>query len=251
MKHRFRYIVHGVTPDDVITLSDEDAHHLVRVVRRGVGDPLEILDENGRVWDATVTETSPFVRVRVGPAPRRALRRPDLELAVGLAEWGRLDLVVEKATEIGVRRIVIVRTERAGRIPDAAAFAKRRERMDRVAEAALRQSGHSLAPVVDGIVDLAAVLTAEDDRRVIVVDPRGSSSLGDLCRSAGGGPLRLVVGPDAGFSEREIASAVAAGCGIARLGEGILRAETAALMSAAIAADALSWGLTGDDGASG
>lgn len=245
MKHRFRYIVEGVAPDRVVDLAPGDAHHLTRVVRRDVGDSVEILDEHGNVWDGVVEKTGPAVRVRVASAPRAAPRRPDVELAIGLADWGRMDLVVEKITEIGVRRMTVFRSERAGRVPDAAAFARRRERMSRVAEAAMRQSGHAVAPEIAGIADLGDVL-AEWGEGTVLVDPRGTDTLGGVLRRRAGGPIRLVIGPDAGFSEDEVTRARAAGCDVARLGEGILRAETAAIAAAAISADALEWGTAPD-----
>lgn len=247
MKHRFRYIVHGVTPDGVVELAADDAHHLTRVVRRAAGDAVEILDEHGDVWDAVVEDTKSAVRVRVASAPRPAPRRPDVELAIGLADWGRLDLVVEKITEIGVRRMTVFRSERAGRVPDAAAFARRRERMSRVAEAAMRQSGHAAGPAIDGIADLDDVLAGWGEGAVLV-DPRGTGTLGGVLHRRGGGPVRLVIGPDAGFSEDEVTRARAAGCDVARLGEGILRAETAAIAAVAIAADVLEWGTAPDGG---
>ena len=154
--------------------------------------------------------------------------------------------MVEKITEIGVRRMTVFRSERAGRVPDAAAFARRRERMSRVAEAAMRQSGHAAGPGIEGIADLDDVLAGWGEG-AILVDPRGTETLGGVLRRRGGGPIRLVIGPDAGFSEDEVTRARAAGCDVARLGEGILRAETAAITAAAIAADALEWGTAPDD----
>lgn len=180
MKHRFRYIASHVAPEGLITLAAEDAHHLTRVVRRGVGDTVEIIDDRGDIWDGVVEAVGDAVTVRVGAIPRSPPRRPDLELAIGLAEWGRLDLVVEKATEIGVRRIVIFQSERAGRVPAPEAFAKRRDRMERVVEAAMRQSGHSRGPRIDGIATLDDVLA--EAAPVILIDPRADIPLGDAIR---------------------------------------------------------------------
>ncbi len=251
MKHRFRYIVHGCAPGITVILAEEDAHHLTRVVRRGIGDDVEILDEHGNVWDAAVADIGTEVRVRLADGPRPAPSRPPVELALGLADWGRLDTAVEKATEIGVQRITVFRSERSGRVPDATAFSKRRERMLRVAEAAMRQSGHAVAPDIDGIAPFEDVIIDRNDLRVVVVDPRGESGLTDALRDVRGGAVRLVIGPDAGLSEDEIARAREAGCALARLGEGILRAETAAIVTAAITAEAYRWGRDVEDGIQG
>lgn len=251
MKHRFRYIVGACAPRELVTLTDEDAHHLTRVVRRGVGDAVEVLDAHGDVWDATVAETGDTVRLRLGDAPRLAPRRPRIELAIGLADWGRLDMVVEKATEIGVRAITVFRSARAGRVPDASAFGKRRDRMNRVVESAMRQSGHAHGPGIEGIERFEDVIAGDRDLRVVVVDPRGDVSLLEAVHTAGSATVRLVIGPDAGLAEDEVAAARDAGCLLARLGESVLRAETAAVAAVSIAAEAGDWGRgtlrTGDD----
>ncbi len=248
MKHRFRYLVDGCAPGALVTLTAEDAHHLTRVVRRGVGEAVEVLDDDGNVWDATVAELGDTVRLRLGDAPRPAPRRPRIELAVGLAEWGRLDLVVEKATEIGVREITIFRSARAGRIPDASAFGKRRDRLQRVVASAMRQSGQAHGPRIEGLADVEDVIVGDPDVAVIVVDPRGDANLGDVVRAAGAATVRLIIGPDAGFAEDEITAARDAGCRLARLGDSVLRAETAALVAVSIAADTQRWGRDPGDG---
>jgi len=225
--------VPGCRPGEEVALGADDAHHMARVVRRRAGDAVELIDGEGIIWPATVVSPDPAV-VRVGPAPRTPPARLGVSLAVGLAEWGRLHLVVEKATELGVPSITVVSSDRSGRVPDAAGFERRRARMLRVAEAAARQSGHAALPEIRGIVPLDEVLTHTDP--VFVVDPRGETGLADAVAATAPETALVVVGADAGFSEDEIDRARDAGATIARMGDAVLRTETAAIVAISITA---------------
>mgnify|MGYP003466409625 FL=1 len=157
---------------------------------------------------------------------------------MGLAEFGRLDTLVEKATELGIPQITFFASERARRVPDAAAFASRRERMLRVCDAAARQAGHGRTPVIDGLVTFAQVV-AQAGVGSVLVDPRADVGLAEVIRRGARADVQLIVGPDAGFAAVEIAAAQAAGVALACLGEGMLRTETAAIVAATVAATAL------------
>ena len=96
--HTFRYVAAGtVVAGGAVELTDADTHHLVRVVRRGQGDQVEVIDDAGRIWPGVVDELGPPARVRVAQAPRHGPPTLPVDLFVGLLEWGRLDLVVENA----------------------------------------------------------------------------------------------------------------------------------------------------------
>ncbi len=247
MKHTFRYLVDACVPDATVTLAPEDAHHLARVVRRREGDDVELIDAAGELWPAVVVSVEPAV-VRVGPAPRPAPRRLPVSLAVGLAEWGRLDTVVEKATELGVPDITFFASDRADRVPDPAAFTKRLDRMRRVGEAAARQSGHPQMPILIGVASLREVLA--DVRPTFLIDPRAEVGLTDAVRDAAPPESVVVVGGEAGFSTAEIAAAVEAGAHLGRLGDAILRTETAAIVAVAITAAAMGALGAAEDGSS-
>ena len=155
---------------------------------------------------------------------------------MGLCEPGRLDLVVEKAAELGVRHVGVMVTDRAKRIPADAAWAKRVARMARVAESAARQSGRGTWPVPGPLIPFTHVLTAIAPEQGIILDPRAPATLAGLL----GGrppdePVTVLVGPDTGFSDAEVDAATTAGVAAAGLGDGMLRAETAAIAAATLA----------------
>ncbi|MFN8123923.1 MAG: RsmE family RNA methyltransferase [Thermoleophilia bacterium] len=241
MRHTFRYTAVGeVMPGAHVGLSDRDAHHLSRVVRRRPGDQVELIDGEGRIWPATVVDDGGAPMLRVGAAPRETPPAAPVTLYQGLGDWNRIDVVIEKAAELGVERIVLMATERVRRRPEPDAWRRRRERLDRVAEAAARQSGRGTLPRIGGLVDLAEALE-EAGEGAILLDPRGDRPLGEeLEHAAGAGPVRLLVGPDTGFSEAELAAARGRGACICTLGAATLRTETAALVALSLALDATS-----------
>lgn len=235
MRHVFRYLV-PVTPEPgaEVRLCDEDGRHLARVVRRGPGDAVELLDPGGGRWEAVVVSAGPPATVRVTSEGPRRDPVPAVALHLGLAEWGRLDTAVEKCVELGAGAITLFTSERAGRVPDEAAWERRRARLERVAGAAARQSGRPPLGRLRGLVPFAQVIDEVPPGEGFLIDPRGDaplvSSLG-----APGAPVALVVGPAAGFSADEVALARSAGMRVVTLGPAVLRAETAAIAAVAIA----------------
>ncbi len=242
MRHVFRYVVPGrLGPGDEVDLGADDAHHLVRVVRRRPGDGVEVMDDAGAIWPAVVLATSPGARVRVeGEAPLAPPAAVPVTLYQGLVEWGRLDTVVEKAVELGAAEVVVFTSERARRVPSADAWERRRERLDRVAVAAARQSGRPPLRPVRGLVPFGAIADEVRDGEAFLIDPRGDAPL-QAATGAPAGPLALVVGPEAGFSDAEVGTARAAGFAVRHMGPATLRAETAAIAGLALVASA-GWG---------
>ncbi len=239
MRHTFRYLAEGeVLPGAHVGLSARDAHHLARVVRRRPGDQVELIDAEGRIWPATVVDDGGAPMLRVGAAPRDTPPPAPVTLYQGLGDWGRIDMVVEKAAELGVERVVLMATERVRRRPEPDSWRRRRDRLERVAEAAARQSGRGHLPRIEGVAAFADVV-AEAGSGAILLDPRGTAPLGAcLAELDAPGALRLLIGPDTGFSDAELEVAREGGACICTLGAATLRTETAALVALSLALDA-------------
>jgi 16S rRNA (uracil1498-N3)-methyltransferase len=237
MRHRFRYVVDEVPAVGAsVTLADDDSHHLARVVRRRPGDEVEVIAPDGDLWPCEVVDAGPPSVVRVTGSGRPGPRVAPVDLWVGLCEPGRLDLLVEKAAELGVRRVGVMVTARAKRVPDEAAWARRMERMARVAEGAARQSGRGTWPVPGPLVPFAYVLNHIAPEQGIVLDPRAVAPLaGVLAARPDDASVTVLVGPDTGFSDAELDAAIAAGVTPAGLGGGMLRTETAAIAASTLA----------------
>jgi 16S rRNA (uracil1498-N3)-methyltransferase len=218
-----------------ITLPEDASAHLLRVLRLGTGDTVWLFNGDGHDYEATLESAS-----RRGAEARIVGRRVvDVEaplhitLAQGIARGEKMDLVLQKATELGVRAFAPVVTERTEVKLDADRAGKRIAHWQGVVVAACAQSGRARLPSLAEPQSLAAYAAAETAGLRLVLDPRGGVGLRDLPLSDDR-RIALVTGPEGGLSERDLATLKAAGFQGLRLGPRILRTETAGL--AAIAA---------------
>lgn len=237
MRHVFRYVV-DLEPREgaTIALGDADSHHLARVVRRRAGDEVEVIAPSGHLWPCRVAEPGPPSVLQVVGPSRAGPRAAPVDLRVGLCEAGRLDLIAEKSAELGVRSLEVMSTARARRVPDARAWARRADRMARVAEAAARQGGHGAWPAPGALVPFDHVLNQTVPEQGVILDPRAAAPLAEVIRARPAqSPITVLVGPDTGFDEAEVHAAVERGLAVASLGHGMLRTETAAIAAAVLA----------------
>jgi len=219
-----------------ITLPAQAGEHVARVLRLEVGAPVVVFaGDDGMEYDAVLSAVGKReVRATVGDGRVLANESPlSLTLAQGVARGEKMDLIVQKATELGVTRIVPLVTERSEVKLDAARAEKRLAHWRAVASSACEQSGRARVPAIEPAVPLAAWLSSLGDggpMRLALL-PEGTKRPGELgLRDA----AMLAIGPEGGFGERDRAALAGAGFTGLRLGPRILRTETAGL--AAIAA---------------
>ncbi|MGH8262517.1 MAG: 16S rRNA (uracil(1498)-N(3))-methyltransferase [Steroidobacteraceae bacterium] len=215
-------------------LTGSAANHVARVLRLGGGDPLILFDGRGGEYTGTV-EASGKDRVRVALGDHSALERESklaLTLAQGIARAERMDLIVQKATELGVARIVPIVAARSVVRTDAKQAERKLEHWRSIAIAACEQCGRNRLPVIDAPATLVAWLaTRGAGDASLILSPRGAQPLRDL--AAGAQSIVLLIGPEGGLSAEEEASALAGGFRAASLGPRILRTETAAIAALA------------------
>jgi 16S rRNA (uracil1498-N3)-methyltransferase len=204
-------------------------HYMADVLRLPPGAPLEVFDGAGNAWDASFTGSE----LRLGerrPAPRPGAT---VWLAFALARGEKGDWIVQKGTELGVSRLVPWQAERSVVRLEPDRAAERARRWRRIAEEAARQCGRAEVPEVALPGTLAAALDAPAGFVRVAFHAGAGAPLAGLVRSGTPGIL-AVVGPEGGLTEREVEACVAAGCGLATLGPRVLRAETAAVVAAAL-----------------
>jgi 16S rRNA (uracil1498-N3)-methyltransferase len=233
-----RLFVSGALSNDAeLILQGEQASYLGRVLRSRVGDTVAVFNGDGGEWSANIENISKnSVILRVGTHTEPATEsRLMIHLVQGVSRGERMDFVVQKATELGVKRITPVLTHH-GRVKlDQKRAEKRRQHWQHVADSACEQSGRTRPPLIDAAVDLNAWFGAKDssDSTELILRAGAASPLASL--EAPATRLCLLVGPEGGFSEREYEDAEIAGFRAASLGPRILRTETAALAAITIA----------------
>ncbi len=215
---------------DRLALGGDEAHHLARVRRVGVGEVVEVFDGRGF---ATRAEVVALGRDRVelvavgDPLPDRAAAIR-LTLATAVPKGERFDWLVEKATELGVSRLVPIVTDRSVVDPRAAKL----DRLRRVVVEASKQSGRNRLMELAPPSPWAAVVADRGDPVRLLAHPVGVPAR-DWPLVRRGGPATLAVGPEGGFTGEEVEEALAAGWLAVSLGETLLRVETAGLAGCA------------------
>lgn len=223
-----RLFLPALPAGDTVEIAGEELHH-VRTRRLAIGDRLVLFDGGGAEHVAVVTHLGTrSLRARIErtqhPGRESAL---DLVLAPALLKARKLDLVIEKATELGVRRIAPFGSQHAIGQGDHT------ERWHRLAVAAAKQSGRTAVPVVDRPCPLATILAAPwPGLRLFAWEGEDTRRFADLPASATAAVI--VVGPEGGFASHEATAAGDAGFVTVGLGPRILRAETAAVVAAAL-----------------
>jgi len=213
-------------------LRGDDARHLSKVLRVERGQTYEISDNAQRYLAEVEAAHKDLVSFRILEKLPVEPESCELVLAVALVKFDRLEWIVEKATELGVARIVPFAAVRSDDGLEKAAV-KRVERWRKIVLESAQQSRRTFLPVVEDATDFATVLRIAAEARYFL-DEEATAVLapGRAARVA------LLVGPEGGWTERERAAAVGAGWHSASLGPRVLRAETAAISALAIVSHA-------------
>ncbi|UYK77979.1 16S rRNA (uracil(1498)-N(3))-methyltransferase [uncultured Xanthomonas sp.] len=218
-----------------LSLPEDVANHLLRVLRLREGDPCVLFNGDGCDYPAELLQAGKRnASVRIGAAQPVDNESPlAITLLQGVARGEKMDLILQKATELGVAAIVPVWAERTEVKLDAARVDKRVAHWRSVVIAACEQSGRARVPQLSAPLALAdAARAAADSPCRLILDPQGEQRLRSL--AIGGAAATIAIGPEGGWSPRDRATLEAAGFVGLRLGPRILRTETAGL--AAIAA---------------
>jgi 16S rRNA (uracil1498-N3)-methyltransferase len=213
-------------PGEVLRLSEEEVHHVHKVLRGRSGDRVQVVDDAGRLFvaellgqgEATILEEQPTAGGDEG----------EVVLYQAVPKGRHMDLVVEKATELGVSRIVPLSTERSVvRLLEGDGKARR---WRRVAEAAARQSLRLRIPEVAEIASFAEAAREAGETGVLMHNGVKLLPLEDVVP---GPAVGLFVGPEGGFGDGELVMAREAGLSLATLGPYRLRSETAGMVAVA------------------
>lgn len=228
MHHRI-YTLAPLLPGNEIEIAGDEFHHASRVARVRAGEAVELFDGKGALAAGKVTTVErDSIRVHVETALPSRESPLALTLAMAIIHLEKFELVLQKATELGVAAFIPMITDRVEVRPER--YRGKAERWEKIVFEAVKQSGRGVIPAIEAPMRFEEIVRRQGTKIVFDADAPESGS------AEGATQITILIGPEGGLSEEEIALAREHGSIIARLGPRRLRAETAAIAATGIIA---------------
>lgn len=223
--------------DHTVTLEGENANHIGNVLRAKTGDIITVCDGEGRDYECEIREiTKKTVTAKITDIFTND-NEPDIKITLyqGLPKADKMELVIQKCIEIGVDRIVPVKTEHTV-VKLEGKEDKKLARWNKIAESAAKQCGRGKIPVVDKVLNFKEAVDegCNLEGAVIPYEKEKENSIKSFAKEFKGKSIGIFIGPEGGFSNEEIEYAVKKGVKPVTLGKRILRTETAGLAASVI-----------------
>ncbi len=208
----------------------EDVKHISRVLRLRIGDCVQLCDGQGNECDASISAIAPDAVTFETQPWRRAKSEPDVSVTLFqcLPKAGKMETIIQKCVELGACGFVPVQSERCVVVLKPP-YEGRIERWQRVSEEAAKQSRRGIVPVVALPEPLKLLDFSAFDTVLVAYENERTVSLKQALRSGAHKTIAIVIGPEGGFSEEEIAILTTRGATSVSLGTRILRTETAGM----------------------
>ena len=233
-----------VTPEQVkenhIYIEGSDVNHVKNVLRMKLGEELEICDGNNKKYLCEIEEmTSDYVCALIKEEMSSDTELPSrLYLFQGLPKSDKMELIIQKAVELGTYEIIPVATKRAVVKLDDKKASKKVERWNSIAEGGAKQSGRSFIPEVTAVMSFKEALAYAGKLDVVLIPYELAEGMAEtkqiISAIEPGQSVGIFIGPEGGFEISEVESAMAAGAKAITLGKRILRTETAGLTTLSI-----------------
>jgi len=229
-----------LSTDTIITLEEASSRHISQVLRLTPGERLSLFNGDGHEYDAHLLSCSKQkVEAKVISIAKTDAKPPiQFTLALGISKGERMDYALQKAVELGISIFIPLFTERTVVKLKGERLEKRLNHWQKVAIAACEQSGRNTIPTIEPALKLDEWIAQSKQGTRLILHPHASQSLNML--SPPNDSVALLIGPEGGLSENEIATAEASGFKPIKLGPRVLRTETAPI--AALSAMQMLWG---------
>jgi len=222
--------------EKIIITDKEDVNHLVKALRVKLGEEIEISDKESYEYIGQVVEMdrTQVVCKILNKTPCERESNLNITLFQGIPKSGKMDLIVQKSVELGVSRIVPLKTKRVVSVfKDKKSEEKKLDRWQKISDEAAKQSKRGRLPVVDSAITIQEICKIIGQYDLLLVAYEKASELGlksELRRLKGSAlKIGILVGPEGGLTEEEVDQMVEAGAVSITLGKRILRTETAGL----------------------
>ncbi len=233
MTHRF-FVPQNQIYRSTINISGGDVDHIRRVLRLKVGDEIDVLDGTGRVYATEIKAIRADKVICEAISSRGAKSEPTIKVILmqSIPREAKMDIIIQKCTELGADKIIPVITERTIIKLDDQKKATRLSRWQRIAKEAAEQSARGIIPKIDEIktFDEALQLSQNFDLCLIPWEMEEKTTLKEILgQNKEAKSILIAIGPEGGFSKAEVELAVKAGFKPVSLGKRILRTETAGI----------------------
>ncbi|WP_069649306.1 16S rRNA (uracil(1498)-N(3))-methyltransferase [Caloranaerobacter ferrireducens] len=218
--------------ENKIIIKGEDVKHIKNVLRLDIGEIINVSNCEGEEYLAEITEIEKDYVVAVIKEEFESKSEPPIQIILyqGLPKSSKMDLIIQKATELGVVEIVPLITKRTVvKVEGEKKELKKLERWKRIAKEASKQCKRGIIPVVNKIMTFNEMINRLKDEEFILVPYENELKIGlkDILRTYKKGKINIIIGPEGGFEEEEIEKLKGINSHIISLGPRILRTETA------------------------
>lgn len=233
-----------VSPENIsdrnVTVTGSDVNHIKNVLRMKIGEKFIANDGNGASYCCTISEiNNDFILADIDDGQLESNELPvQIYLFQGLPKADKMELVIQKAVELGAYKIVPVEMKRCVVKLDDKKKKSKTSRWQSIAESAAKQSGRTVIPQVNDVVKYSDALKIAQELDLILVPYECADSVSELKEKLdgvkSGQSIGIFIGPEGGYEESEIEQAKNAGGEIVSLGKRILRTETASIAALSI-----------------
>ena len=215
-----------------VTLNADASRYLSKVMRYKVDDTVVLFNGDGNNYNARIISINKTVQVQIDSVDKNETESPlSITLVQSLAKGTKLELIIQKATELGVVKVSPVTTERTVLQIDQKRMQKKLEHWSKIAQSACAQCNRSVVPIIEPVLDFKQWLSVHAGEHSLLIQPGATETFADLNSKTA---INILVGPEGGFSDAELALAIEAGVNTVRCGPRVMRTETAGLVATAI-----------------
>ena len=217
-----------------VHLNKDDEHHVLHVMRMKKGDEIEVVS-NQKVFLCRLDETNPLTISMVHEIATDVEISEDVTLLFALTKGDKIDLVLQKATELGVKKVALIASERTVVKYDEKDLEKKCLRFKKIMKEASEQSHRLIVPEFLGVFNLKNLpKEVFSDINYVAYEKDASDANNSFKGLSKGKSVSILIGPEGGFSEQEIENVTKLGFIRTSLGKRILRAETAAIYALSV-----------------
>jgi 16S rRNA (uracil1498-N3)-methyltransferase len=227
------YVPQPQIEEGMLRVEGSEVRHIRRVLRLKAGDRITVFNGSAKEYEGTIVEeASSSVVIRIQNIfSSETESHLEITLAQSLLKGEKMDHLIQKATELGIKEIIPFFSSRSVPLLDKSKRLKRYHRWEKIAVEASKQCGRVVVPKIGPLHDYSEILqTASQDSLRLILWERGGASLKEILKeSKGRTRIFFVVGPEGGLSNEEVEQAKGTGFIPVTLGKRILRSETASL----------------------